>query len=493
LDRVPGTIIAGRYRLVEKLGSGGMGAVWLSHDLSLDSNCAVKIIDPEKSNNEEVRKRFIREARAAAQLRGPHVVDVFDRGEYEGVLYIAMEYLEGEDLCGRLARVGKLDAVATYRVIAHVARALSSAHALGIVHRDLKPENIYLVPSYDEEIAKVLDFGIAQHEAYRIEDSATREGSFLGTPYYVSPEQARGKPTDHRSDLWSLGVITYQCLTGTPPFDANSLGELMGLILYEPIPKIRETNPALPPKMEAFWQRAIKRDREQRFQSAREFANELGQALGLRTVITVPTLQPRRQSSYPEEVVDGRIPSLTIRPLRTPSEVPDVSAVSGQSQQPTLLGPDSIESSQFGQTEQAVTSSRAFGRSWLQGFERGYGWFTNVPTRPLLIGTVALGIFFGGVAMFAYINGHGSRSGTTAALSSSELLAFPPASSSPPRATSTVVPPQRASVVSPEVILVPTKSSPSIDIKPPESLPKKPGSVNNPGRRPPAGTPDYGI
>ncbi|HEY5960724.1 MAG TPA: serine/threonine-protein kinase, partial [Polyangiaceae bacterium] len=286
MEREAGLIIAGRYRLVEKLGSGGMGAVWLADDLSLDSLCAVKLIDAEKSRSEEVRKRFIREAKAAAQLRGPHVVDVFDRGESDGILYIAMEYLEGEDLCTRLGQVGILDVERTYRIVAHVSRALSSAHALGIVHRDLKPENIFLVQSYDEEIAKVVDFGIAQHAAYRLQDKATREGSFLGTPYYVSPEQARGRETDHRSDLWSLAVITYQCLTGVPPFDSDSLGDLMGLILYEPIPKITAANPDLPPAMEQWWTRATQRDRELRFQSARELTDQLGRALGLKTVIS---------------------------------------------------------------------------------------------------------------------------------------------------------------------------------------------------------------
>jgi len=294
LDRSQGVVIAGRYRLERKLGAGGMGSVWLAHDQSLDSRCALKLIDEEKARSEEVRVRFEREAKAAAQLRGSHVVDVFDHGESDGTLYIAMEYLQGEDLGARLDRVGKLDPITTYRIVAHVARALVRAHASGIVHRDLKPENIYLVPGDEEEVAKVLDFGIAKHEAYSLQDKATRTGSFLGTPYYVSPEQARGKSTDFRSDLWSLGIIVFQCLTGKPPFESDALGELMGLILYEDLPRMTASNPDLPSTMDAWWERAAARDREQRFQSAKEMVDALGHALGIVRQVSIPSIAPRR-------------------------------------------------------------------------------------------------------------------------------------------------------------------------------------------------------
>jgi serine/threonine-protein kinase len=236
-ERGAGDVVAARYQLIRKVGSGGMGSVWYAHDLSLDAPCAVKLIDGEKANDENIRMRFEREAKASAQLRSAHVVNVFDFGVWNRTQYLAMEYLEGEDLSNRLLRLGRLDFEATYRVIAHVARALMAAHSVGIVHRDLKPENIFLVQNYEEEIAKVLDFGIAQHHGYSLSDKATREGAFLGTPCYVSPEQARGRPIDHRSDLWSLGVIAFQCLTGQLPFEGTALGELMGQILYEPLPK----------------------------------------------------------------------------------------------------------------------------------------------------------------------------------------------------------------------------------------------------------------
>src|SRR5690606_10574647 len=153
--------------------------------------------------------------------------------------------------------------------------------------------NIFLVRGDDEEIAKVLDFGIAKHDAYSLQDKATKTGSFLGTSYIVSPEQARVRPTDYRSDLWSLGVIAFECLTGRPPFQAEALGELMGQILYETPPKPSERVSGLLPAVDAWWERASQRDREQRFQSAKELADALGRALGVTRLVVVPSIPPR--------------------------------------------------------------------------------------------------------------------------------------------------------------------------------------------------------
>jgi serine/threonine-protein kinase len=291
-----------------------MGKVWLAHDRLLDSPCALKLIDDDKAKNEEVRVRFSREAKVAAQLRGAHVVDVFEHGEWEGTPFIAMEFLDGEDLATRLERLGKLDPATTYRIVAHVARALARAHAYGIVHRDLKPENVFLVPGDDGEVAKVLDFGIAKHDQYSLTDKATKTGSLLGTPYYMSPEQARGKGIDHRSDLWSLGVIAFQCLTGAPPFESEALGELMGLILYEELPKPTSRQPSLPPAIDEWWNKAAARDREQRFSSAKELADSLGAALGLAQSIAVPSVLPGRTSFPDIERLVTPIPDIR-RPL----------------------------------------------------------------------------------------------------------------------------------------------------------------------------------
>jgi serine/threonine-protein kinase len=283
-----------------------MGSVWLAHDQSLDSHCAVKLVDPEKAANDEVRVRFEREAKAAAQIRGANVVDIFDHGVWDEVPFIVMEYLQGEDLGARLDRVGCLDTEQTYQIISQVARALVRAHAAGIVHRDLKPENIFLVPGDDQEVAKVLDFGIAKTTGPRFGGMETRTGVTMGTPYYMSPEQARGKAIDWRSDLWALGVIAFQCLIGRPPFESEALGELMGMIIYDPIPRITDRNPALPAALQEWWEQAVARDREHRFQSAKELSDSFGEAIETTKQMAVPSIAPRAPLPSFGDISDNR-------------------------------------------------------------------------------------------------------------------------------------------------------------------------------------------
>src|SRR5690606_10020493 len=151
---------------------------------------------------------------------------------------------------------------------------------LGIVHRDLKPENIFLVDTGADEIAKVVDFGIAKHEGYSVGDKTTKIGSFLGTPHYVSPEQARGQFTDGRSDLWTVGVIAFQCITGKLPFASDSLGTLMGQILYDEIPVPSKVAANVPLAFDTWWERASRRKPESRFQTAQELSDALAEALG---------------------------------------------------------------------------------------------------------------------------------------------------------------------------------------------------------------------
>jgi serine/threonine-protein kinase len=273
-----------------------MGTVWLAHDRSLDRACALKILDPEKAGDEELRKRFLREARSTGQIRSANVVEVFEHGIWDGLPFIVMEFLDGEELAECLERRGPLAPLEVHRVVAQIARALVRAHALGIVHRDLKPENVFLVPTEGDVLVKLLDFGIARHVIYSPRDHATQAGAVLGTPCYMSPEQALGEPTDYRSDLWALGVLTFQCLTGSLPFMHEALGGLLAQILYEPIPSIGAANPALPPAVEAWWRKAAERDPKRRFQSARELSDELAWALGVTEPLAVPSLEPCSQA-----------------------------------------------------------------------------------------------------------------------------------------------------------------------------------------------------
>ncbi len=283
MDLVAGMVVADRFRLERLLGAGGMGAVWLAHHTGLDVPCAVKFIHAEGATSAEVRARFEREAKGAAQLRSPNVVQILDHGTWEGTPYIAMEYLEGEDLEARLMRQGKLALPETLAITLQVARALSRAHAAGLVHRDLKPANIFLVHDDDREIAKVLDFGIAKSRSIALtgSDSKTKTGSVMGTPYYMSPEQAQGtKEVDHRSDLWALAVVVFQCVTGELPFDSAALGDLFVKIIVNPVP-VPSSLAEVPAGFDAWWARAATRDPDQRFQTAKELADALAPALGL--------------------------------------------------------------------------------------------------------------------------------------------------------------------------------------------------------------------
>jgi eukaryotic-like serine/threonine-protein kinase len=281
----PEGLVAGKYRLTELIGRGGMGSVWEGVHATLGTRVAVKFIDSDFADSDEARRRFENEARAAAALRTKHVVKVYDHGMMQdGRPYIVMEYLLGEPLDRRLERVGRLSLTDTASIVLQVSRALSKAHEAGIVHRDLKPENVFLV--WDEEdradIVKVVDFGIAKFTEGSVGmSSSTRTGSVLGTPQYMSPEQARGlRSVDFRSDLWSLAVIAYRAAVGRLPFDGEAIGDLLVKICTAPLPVPSQNAPGIPPAFDAWFARALERDPNQRFPSAAELARSLSEACG---------------------------------------------------------------------------------------------------------------------------------------------------------------------------------------------------------------------
>lgn len=328
MNLVAGMVVADRFRLERLLGQGGMGSVWLSHHTALDVPCAVKFIHADAATSSEVRTRFEREAKAAAQLRSPNVVQILDHGTWQGTPYIAMEYLEGEDLETRLARQRKLGVQETAAIASQVARALTRAHAAGLVHRDLKPANIFLVRDDDREIAKVLDFGIAKSRTTALtpNDSKTQTGSLMGTPYYMSPEQAQGtREIDHRADLWGLAVVVYQCVTGQLPFDSIALGDLLVKIIVSPIP-VPSHFAQVPAGFDAWWAKAAARDPALRFQSAKELAEALVPALGLGGGGVDPALIFR--GSIADPVSDaGSLPEAATPRPRPPTAPPVVAAL----------------------------------------------------------------------------------------------------------------------------------------------------------------------
>ena len=285
----PGAIVGDRYRLEEVLASGGMGSVWRARHVELDTLVAVKLMSAELLSSEHGEKRFRREAQAAARLKSPHIVKVFDFGTFEGQPYLAMELLDGEDLSARLAAQGSLSLAQTLQVVEAVAKALEVAHAAEIVHRDLKPANIFLERVGGDEVVKVLDFGIAK-ELGASAQATTTGGAIVGSPAYMSPEQVWGEAIGVRSDLWALGVVTYEMLTGVSPFAHEMLAQVFDRIIKAKVPSPSSLNAALPSGLDAFFERALSRDAAGRFGTPRELVAALRAALAPRAEETAETL-----------------------------------------------------------------------------------------------------------------------------------------------------------------------------------------------------------
>jgi serine/threonine-protein kinase len=270
-------------KLVRPLGEGGMGAVWVADHLALRTQVVVKFIADGLKDSKEATERFSREAAAAAQVKSPHVVQTFDHGfTADGIPYIVMELLEGRDLGAFLDTEGCCSAELVVEIVAQLARALDRAHERGIVHRDIKPGNIFLCDGGRGEVfVKLLDFGIAKGVDVPRIDSTTKTGAMIGSPFYMSPEQILGsKSIDHRSDLWSVGVVAYEALTGQKPFDAETMGGLAIKIHSEPLPLPSTKVSGLSPAVDAWFNRACARAVPDRFESAKEMAETLAAALG---------------------------------------------------------------------------------------------------------------------------------------------------------------------------------------------------------------------
>ena len=308
-------VIGGRYRVVRKLGQGGMGSVFLAVDETNGRTVAVKTIISDLARDPTLMGRFEREAKAAAALDTPHIVAVLDAGRDEtaGLSYMVMEYLDGEDFQQLLKRLGPVPADLALRVAAQACLALQKAHEQRIVHRDIKPANFYLARTAgDQRIVKLLDFGVAKVRREASQDSAmtaglTRTGSVLGSPLYMSPEQARGyKDIDHRSDLWSLGVSLYQALAGrTPHGDTDELGELIILICTEAPPPVQDVAPWVAPEVAAIVHRALRRNPAERYGSGAEMYAAITQLL--QSDISIPEAMVRSISPAERAYVAPRL------------------------------------------------------------------------------------------------------------------------------------------------------------------------------------------
>lgn len=280
-DPLVGRVLVDRYQIDRKLGEGGMGSVYSARHTTLDKEVALKVLHGEYSRKEDLVERFLQEAKAASKIRHENVIDITDFGKTpDGYVFFAMELLEGRDLHEELARA-KLDDRTlpwkrTRKIFLQVSAALEAVHGQGIVHRDLKPENIYLVEWYGhQDFVKLLDFGIAKNvEVNEDGRKLTKTGMLFGTPEYMSPEQARGEQADHRSDIYAMGCILFQMLTGNVPFDGENFMAVLTKHLADEVPEmgaaLRQSD--APAALEAVIHRALTKKPAERFQSIKDFA-----------------------------------------------------------------------------------------------------------------------------------------------------------------------------------------------------------------------------
>lgn len=267
---VSGDVIAGRYELEELVGSGGMSSVFCARDRQLERKVAIKILDQRYADEDEYVERFRREARAVARLTHPNIVTVIDRGVDEGRQFIVFEFVDGENLKELVQRTGRLPLRRALELTLAVADGLSFAHENGLVHRDVKPQNVLL--SGEGEV-KVTDFGIAR--SLEVDHGVTQTGTVLGTSNYLSPEQASGKPVSPATDVYSLGVVLWELLTGDVPFPGENFVAVALRHINEQPPPLRDLRPDVPPRLEAAVARALEKDPRRRFPTMAAFADEL--------------------------------------------------------------------------------------------------------------------------------------------------------------------------------------------------------------------------
>lgn len=309
--RVPeaGSVIGGKYRLRKRVGEGAMASVWSAVHETLGRPVAVKFIHAKVMASEVSTARFMREARIAAAIQHRFVVDIFDFGKTEqGEPYMVMELLNGESLADRITRGPALPVKTFVRMMEQCLTGLDAVHSAGIIHRDLKPENVFVIHDGDGGFPKLLDFGVS-----RVDDSMmgektsrlTREGAVLGTPWYMSPEQVRGKSDiDHRADLYSIGVMLYEVLTGVLPFDAETIGDLLVMIATEEPAPLSTLRPDLPQALSDIVAQAMAKDADDRYQSAKTMRIAL-RSLREKLPANAFTVVMQRAPSDPPEALES--------------------------------------------------------------------------------------------------------------------------------------------------------------------------------------------
>lgn len=320
-----GSVVADRYHILKKLGEGGMGTVYLAEHVKMGRKSALKVMNPGMSNDPDAIARFNREASNASRLSHPNICGIYDFGETpDGVIYLAMEFVEGKALTEVIAGDGSLPAARAARIVQQTGDGLQVAHDAGIVHRDLKPDNIMVTTHRDgSDVVKIVDFGIAKASASDAQ-KVTRTGLVVGTPEYMSPEQLAGDTLDGRSDIYSLALVAFNCLTGTLPFPSQSAQEAMIMRLMERPRTLAEMRPDGPwsARLQEVMDRGLAREAENRYQSAAQFGRDFAEAVAAMrsgaaaddatAVLGAPTSAPAQTKPLPPTRVSGREEAMSL-------------------------------------------------------------------------------------------------------------------------------------------------------------------------------------
>ncbi len=345
-----GDLLVGKYRIEKQVGEGGMGVVFAARHEALDQLVAVKVLLADAAKGEGVIERFVREAQAAARLQSEHVARVFDAGSLENhVPFLVMEYLEGCDLEELLKLNGPLAVADACDYVLQALAAIAQAHAVGIIHRDLKPANLFLALRPDgSNVIKILDFGISKQTASAGREKALTGRAVLGSPAYMPPEQLRNaKSVDFRADIWALGIVLYEMLTGVTPFDAEGVGEIFAAILEKDPTSIREKRPDVPPELEAVIFKCLERKAEDRWADVSDFA------------LALAPFGSGKWSQLTEAIGSTLARSQQLRSMQTPPEMRPV-AISSPSSNRMLVRPALDEASSPPSAKVAFTRTGEF-------------------------------------------------------------------------------------------------------------------------------------
>jgi serine/threonine-protein kinase len=444
-DPLIGHLVTGRYRVVKPLGEGGMGQVYLAIHEAIEKQVALKVLKPEYSAKEDIITRFQQEAISASRIKHPNVLEVFDFGTLDnGCAFLAMEFLQGNDVADELMRTGYLETSRALRIMLQVCRALAAAHRAGVVHRDMKPDNIFLLRTADgEEIVKIVDFGIAQlrnteEEAAKSNNKPqrrlTKTGMIFGTPEYMAPEQAAGKKADQRVDVYACGIILFEMLTGAVPFTGDSFMAVLAAHLNDPAPSMMEFRPdlSISRELHEVVRRMLEKKPDARFQSMSELSNAL---LGT----------PEGMALQHEQ------PMSVMRPLSSIPPAPG-HATAGQFDRvgkPTTAAPVVPKVSHT--LEAATTSGEAAPKKSNAG---------------VVFGGLAFMLVAGGVAAYFVVPRLGADGDYDAATAASELVnatALPTTSPEPPPTVAVTVA-NPAPLATPALTVVATAESPKVKV-----------------------------